>query len=75
MKTTISRHEQQLTNRAFALNRLREEIDAMTERYIHLRKCWSFYEAQIQQAKQQGKDGFDEEFFMKKERSRLFPKE
>lgn len=67
-KMTIDWHIKCLENSEESLKLLVQQITSMTEEMKRQRKQNTFKKKQISAALQKGKDGFDDELFMKKEK-------
>ena len=66
MKMSIKWHEECLYNQKKSLEGYLRNLKHMQERVESLTKSTDFYESQIKEAREQGKDGFDSERFMVK---------
>ena len=71
MKFPIEWHEKCLKNKEDYVNRLRELVHREILDYVSARRRLNFYRRQVEEAKRQGKEGFDSERFLQKEK-RLF---
>ncbi len=66
VKCAISWHEECLKNEKSSLQDLLKEKKRMDERILRLSQQIAFYQVQIDTAKENGKDGFDQEKYLKK---------
>lgn len=66
MKMPIEWHEECLVNHHASLNRIKQEFKRHEENLLRATSEYEFRKLQIEEAKRQGKDGFDSERFLKK---------
>ena len=66
MKMSIKWHEECLYNQKRSLEGYLRNLQRMQEQVANLAKSTDFYETQIKEAREQGRDGFDSERFMAK---------
>lgn len=64
-KMSIKWHEDCLVNQKNYVKGLQEEMERAIAKYESALKNLNFYEYQIKTAKEQGRDGFDDEKFLK----------
>ena len=71
MKNSMKWHEDVLKNQKLSLASVAKTIERLQSQYADQLERVIFHEVQIEKAKQLGKDGFDEERFMKTRKGKL----
>lgn len=70
MKLSIKQHEENAKNNRVFLEGRRDELRRMEEVVAMQETDFAFYLKQINEAKRQGKDGFDSERFLQRRRTK-----